>query len=55
LDEPLLNEDKTEMIIFGAKKERLKVGSQLQTVMFKTNNQARNLGVVMDSDLNFSS
>ena len=50
-----LNRDKTEVIVFGAKDERLKVSTQLQSVMLKTTNQARNLGVIMDSDLNFNS
>lgn len=50
-----LNKEKTEIIVFGAKEERLKVSTQLQMVMLKTTNQARNLGVVMDSDLNFNS
>ena len=50
-----LNKDKTEVIVFGAKEERLKVSTQLQSIMLKTTNQARNLGVVMDSDLNFNS
>ena len=50
-----LNKDKTEVIVFGAKKERLNVSAQLQSVMLKTTNQARNLGVVMDSDLNLNS
>lgn len=50
-----LNKDKTEVLVFGAKEERLKVSAQLQSAMLKTSNQARNLGVVMDSDMNFSS
>ena len=50
-----LNKDKTEVIVFGAKEEQLKVSTQRQSVMLKTTNQARNLGVVMDSDLNFNS
>ena len=50
-----LNKDKTEIIIFGSKEERLKVSAQLQSVMLETTDQARNLGVIMDSDLNFSS
>ncbi len=47
-----LNKDKTEVIVFGAKEERLKVSARLQSVMLRTTDQARNLGVVMDSDLN---
>ncbi|XP_037631145.1 uncharacterized protein LOC119491325, partial [Sebastes umbrosus] len=50
-----LNKDKTEVVVFGAKKERLKVSAHLQFVMLKSSDQARNLGVVMDSDLSFNS
>ncbi len=39
---------------FGPKEERFKVSAQLQSLRFKTTNQARNLGVVVDSDLNFN-
>ncbi len=49
-----LNKDKTEVIVFGAKEERLRVSTQLQSVMLKATDQARNLGVVMDSDLNLN-
>ena len=42
-----LNEDKTEIIVFGAKEEILKVHTQLQTAKLETKNKARNLGVVM--------
>ena len=45
------NKDKTEIIIFGSKEERLKVSAQLQSVTLKSTDQARNLGVIMDSDL----
>ena len=45
---------KTEIIVFGSKEERLKVSAQLQSIMLETADQARNLGVIMDSDLNFS-
>ena len=50
-----LNSIKTEIIVFGTKEERLTVSAQLQFVTLKTTKQARNLGVIMDSDLNFSS
>ena len=50
-----MNKQKTEMIVFGAKEERLKVIAELQSADFKTTNKARNLGVVMDSDLHFNS
>ena len=50
-----LNRDKTEIVVFGAKEERLKVSAQLQSAMLKTTDQARNLGVIMDSDMKFIS
>ena len=50
-----LNKNKTEVIVFGAKEERLKVCTQLQSLMLETTNEARNLGVVMDSDLSLNS
>ena len=50
-----LNKDKTEIIVFGAKEEQLTVSAQFQSVMLKTTSQARNLSVIMDSDLDFSS
>lgn len=49
-----LNKDETEVTVFRATAERLKVSTQLQSVMLKTTDQARNLGVVMDSDLNLN-
>ena len=48
-----LNNDKTEVIVFGARDEQLKVSAQLKSVMLESRHQARNLGVVIDSDLNF--
>ena len=48
-----LNNDKTEAIVFGARDEQLKVSAQLKSVMLESRHQARNLGVVIDSDLNF--
>lgn len=50
-----LNKDKTEIIVFGAKKERLKVTQHLHSLSPKTSNKARNLGVIMDPDLHFDS
>ncbi len=50
-----LNKDKTEVIVFSAQEEWLKVSAQLQSVMLKTTDQARDLGVVMDSDLDLNS
>uniref|UniRef100_A0AAQ5X7A8 Reverse transcriptase domain-containing protein n=1 Tax=Amphiprion ocellaris TaxID=80972 RepID=A0AAQ5X7A8_AMPOC len=48
-----LNKDKTEVMVFGAKEGRLKVSLELQSLQLKTTDQARNLGVVMDSELSF--
>ena len=46
--------DETEIIVFWSKEERPKVSAQLQSVMLETTDQARNLSVIMDSDMNFS-
>ena len=50
-----LNQQKTEIIVFGAKKDRSKVITELQSASYKVTHKVRNLGVVMDSDLNFNS
>ena len=50
-----LNKDKTETIIFGAKKKRLVVGAHLETLSLQCKDQVRNLGVILDSDLSFNS
>lgn len=51
-----LNTEKTEIIVFGTKEERLKVSALLDSMTLKSTNQVRNFGVVMDSDLgNFNS
>ena len=50
-----LNEDKTEIIVFGAKTERLKITQHLHSLSLKTSIKARNLGVIMDPDLHFES
>ena len=52
---PQVNEDKTEIIVFGSKTERLKVTQHLHSLSLKTSIEARNLGVIMDSDLHFDS
>lgn len=50
-----LNTEKTEIIVFGPKEERLKVSAYLDSMTLKSTNHTRNLGVIMDSDLNFNS
>ena len=50
-----LNTDKTEIVVFGPKEQRSKVTAHLESMTLKPTNQARNLGVVLDSDLNFNS
>lgn len=50
-----LNQDKTEIIVFGALEERLKVTAHLESLSLKPKNQVKNLGVIIDSDLNFNS
>uniref|UniRef100_A0A3Q3N5J5 Reverse transcriptase domain-containing protein n=1 Tax=Mastacembelus armatus TaxID=205130 RepID=A0A3Q3N5J5_9TELE len=49
-----LNTDKTEVIVFGPKNERSKVIAHLDSMSLKATNQARNLGVIIDSDLYFN-
>lgn len=48
------NAEKTEVIVFGPNNERSKIGAHLGS-MSLTANQARSLGVIIDSDLNFNS
>lgn len=50
-----LNKDKTEIAVFGAMEERLKTCAQLRSVTLTTSNQARYLGVDVDSDLSLNS
>uniref|UniRef100_A0A7N8X145 Reverse transcriptase domain-containing protein n=1 Tax=Mastacembelus armatus TaxID=205130 RepID=A0A7N8X145_9TELE len=50
-----INSGKTEIIIFGPQKQRESVSSHLESLSLKFKNQVRNLGVIMDSDLNFNS
>uniref|UniRef100_A0A8C7Z8E6 Reverse transcriptase domain-containing protein n=1 Tax=Oryzias sinensis TaxID=183150 RepID=A0A8C7Z8E6_9TELE len=50
-----LNSNKTEVIISGQQKQRESVSSYLHSLSLKPSNRVRNLGVIMDSDLNFNS
>ncbi|MDG2555425.1 reverse transcriptase domain-containing protein, partial [Vibrio parahaemolyticus] len=50
-----LNTEKTEIVVFGPKEQRSIVSAHLDAMTLKPTNQARNLGVVLDSDLNFNS
>ena len=49
-----LNSDETEIIVCGPQKQRESLIRYLETLSLKPNNQVRNLGVILDSDLNFS-
>ena len=48
-----LNQDKTEVLVIGEKAEREKLSAHLKTLALNTKHQARKLGVIFDSDLNF--
>ncbi len=50
-----LNKKKTEVIAFGNKDEVLKVNAYLDSRGQTTKNQVRNLGVILETDLSFSS
>ncbi len=50
-----LNKEKTEVITFGNKDEVLKVNAYLDSRGQTTKNQVRNLGVILETDLSFSS
>ncbi len=50
-----LNKEKTEVIAFGNKDEVLKVNAYLDSRGQSTKNQVRNLGVILETDLSFSS
>ena len=50
----MLNEDKTEVIVFGPKSHREAVSQLLHSQGLKCTNEVKNLGVFFDSDLNFS-
>ncbi len=50
-----LNKEKTEVSAFGNKDEVLKVNAYLDSKGQTTKNQVRNLGVILETDLSFSS
>ncbi len=50
-----LNKEKTEVIAFGNKYEVLKVNAYLDSRGQTTKNQVKNLGVILETDLSFSS
>ncbi len=50
-----LNKEKTEVIAFGNKDEVLKVNAYLDSRGQTTKNQVRNLAVILETDLSFSS
>ncbi len=50
-----LNKEKTEVIAFGNKDEVLKVNAYLDFRGQTTKNQVKNLGVILETDLSFSS
>lgn len=39
-------------VVFGAKVEQLKVRALLQSIMLKPTNQARNVAIIMNSEVN---
>ncbi|XP_076578637.1 LOW QUALITY PROTEIN: uncharacterized protein LOC143315073 [Chaetodon auriga] len=49
-----LNADKREVIVFGPKNERSKISAHLNSMSLTKTDKARNLGVIIDSDLNFN-
>uniref|UniRef100_A0A3B4T3X5 Reverse transcriptase domain-containing protein n=1 Tax=Seriola dumerili TaxID=41447 RepID=A0A3B4T3X5_SERDU len=50
-----LNKDKTEILIFGAQTQRLRVAEHLKSLSLESKTVAKNLGIIMDSNLNFRS
>ncbi len=50
-----LNKEKTEVIAFGNKDEFLKVNAYLDSRGQTTKNQVKNIGVILETDLSFSS
>ena len=50
-----INKHKTEIIVFGKKEERYRIAYILEKKGLKTKDMVGNLGVLIDSDLNFNS
>ncbi len=50
-----LNKEKTEVIAFGNKDEALKINADLDSRGQTTKNQVKNLCVILETDLSFSS
>ncbi len=50
-----VKQEKTEVIAFGNKDEVLKVNAYLDSRGQTTKNQVRNIGVILETDLSFSS
>ncbi len=50
-----LNKDKTEILLFGAQAHRQKNAAHLSSLSLDSKTEARNLGVIIDSNLNFRS
>ena len=47
-----LNEDKTEILIIGSSEQRASITSRLGDMTVGSNTTVKNLGVVIDSELN---
>ena len=49
-----LNEDKTEVLIIGSSEQRESITSRLGNLAEESNTSVKNLGVIIDSELNFN-
>ena len=50
-----LNQDKTEVLIVGVKAQRKNLAAHFNSRAIKIKHQVKNLGVILDSELNFKS
>ena len=48
-----LNQDKAEVLVIGANTQREKLTSKLKSPALSPRHQAKNLGVILDSNLSF--